>query len=159
MAVVDQEPVSSAKQGFISNKDWLNNGFGNDYWNPIDFIIPGFSWTSKTLDLDGSRAASAQAATQFSLDNAAREFSAAEAEKQRKWEEMMSNTAIQRQVADFKAAGLNPWLAVQKGGVGASTPTGSSATSTSGQANKADNKLAMAAGLIATALRIFLMKH
>lgn len=63
---------------------------------------------------------------------ASNRFSARQAQLQRKWEENMANTAIQRRKADLEAAGFNPMLAFMgsgAGGLAASTPQGSSAQS------------------------------
>lgn len=60
------------------------------------------------------------------LQDVANEFSATEAQKQRDWEERMSNTSVQRAVEDMKVAGINPVLAVSHG---AAVPSGAAASS------------------------------
>lgn len=50
-------------------------------------------------------------------------FNSREAQANRDWQEQMSNTAHQREVADLRKAGLNPILTAT-GGNGASSPTG-----------------------------------
>lgn len=63
----------------------------------------------------------------------AMKFSSEEAEKNRMWQERMSNTAHQREVSDLIAAGLNPILSANHGAATTSGATASGVTSSGAQ--------------------------
>ena len=65
------------------------------------------------------------------------EFNSKEAAKNRDWQKLLSDTAHQREVADLKAAGLNPVLSAMNGN-GASVGSGATASAAVGSGSKAD---------------------
>lgn len=100
----------------------FNNLFNSDHdW--FDYQ----SWN----DAGSALAAKTTGSALTPAEQAANQFNADEAQKQRDFEEYMSSTAYQRQVKDMQAAGINPAMAMS--GSGASTPSGVSASSVAPQ--------------------------
>lgn len=100
-------------------------GFLND--GPLGGLAGAVGGLASSAGLtDQNKANSAQALRQMNFQSSeaqiSRRHSAKQAQKQMKFQKMMSSTAHQRQIKDLKKAGLNPILAA--GGGGSSTPSG-----------------------------------
>lgn len=75
-------------------------------------------------------------------------YNSYEAEKNRSWQKLMSDTSYQRAVADLKKAGINPLLAFQTL-TGADTPSGAAASvSTSGAMSTSQNPSSLYSSLV-----------
>ena len=105
-------------------KDWFSD-FGYKVGGAVDNVLTGDRDYQRSLDtLDKQNAFTAAESER------ARRYNSEEAEKNRAWQEQMSNSAYSRAAEDLKSIGINPY-AMMSGFSAASSPSGSSA-STSG---------------------------
>lgn len=99
---------ANASQGSTKSTDYGTwRGIGSDWFNAEKVAAEDFAREQQLIQQE-------------------MQFNSNEAQKQRDFEERLSNTSYQRAVADMQAAGINPLLAYANGG--ASTPSASSAS-------------------------------
>lgn len=111
-----------AKSGKNTIWSWLGNPV-RSLLRLFDTKSQGGVGTSIFAKLTGSELTGAE--------EEANAFQANEAQKNRDFQQQMSDTSYQRAVADMQNAGLNPALLYGSGSNGASTPSGSMASSVS----------------------------
>lgn len=122
----------------LKNNNWLNRALvsiGSFFRGVSSFMSEANTGNKGIL---GSLVNSWTGAGTTGMQDEMNAFNAAEAQKQRDYETMMSNTAYQRQVADLQQAGINPIMAASNGvslpsSVAASSVSPSAATFQMGQ--------------------------
>lgn len=128
------DPTNSAKKEY------------NDFFNSADYLINSrLQQEANQMQLDADKL---NREFQQSSAREAMAFSAEEAAKQRAYNTEMSNTAHQREVADLRAAGLNPILSSNYGGASVSSAAAATGVASSGSSSKLDTSLLT--GLIQT---------
>ena len=121
--------LSSALTGITGNNSQTAANFNQTSAQTANNLQTGLWTVGNALSMWSN--AQARAASQQSQASAMA-YNSEEAQKNRDWQEEMSNTSYQRAVKDLEAAGLNPVLAAYNG-YGASTPSGGYGSVSGGQ--------------------------
>lgn len=119
--------------------DGILNGISTVF-DPVNSAKPNYTG----FDLSGNKARENAATAAYNRN-------ATEAQKNRDFQEMMSNTAVRRRAADLKAANINPLFAA---GSAASQPSGGAASAPMPNQKGAAEVIGSLTGLVSAAARL-----